>query len=216
LVVLDALGINTAPLLAGAGVVGLAVGFGSQKLVQDIITGIFMLFEDTIAVGDVVDLGGHLGEVESLSIRSLRLRDYNGHVHTVPFSAVSTVVNLTKVYSYAVLDTRVRFEADTDQVSATMTAVVEELRADPAFGDLILDSIDLKGVDPFGDSSVKIVARLRTLPKKQWDVQREFNRRLKKVLEREGINLSIANHTINEVPPDDVLPSEPVGEHPAS
>ncbi len=207
LVVLDAVGFNTAPLLAGAGVVGLAVGFGSQKLVQDIITGVSILFEDTIAVGDVVDLAGHIGEVESLSIRSLKLRDFSGHVHTVPFSALTTIVNMTKGHSYAVLDTRVRHSTDTDMVTAIMTRVTEEMRQDPAFSSKILDPIDVKGVESIGDTAVKIMARLKTVAGKQWEIDREFNRRLLKAVKAEGISLAIATISYNESDPVTATPA---------
>lgn len=191
MVILDAIGVNIAPLLAGAGVIGLALGFGSQKLVQDVITGAFILFEDTVAVGDVADISGHVGVVESLSIRSLRLRDGSGAVHTVPFSSVTTIINLTKGHSYAVLDLRVRHTEDTDRVTEIMRQVGDELYQDPAFEYSILEHIEMQGLDVFSDTAVKVLARIRTRAGHQWSVQREFNRRIKKAMEGAGIPLSI-------------------------
>ena len=125
MVVLSEIGVDIAPLLAAAGVVGLAVGFGAQTLVKDIITGVFILIEDTIAIGDVVDLGGHAGVVEGMTIRTIRLRDGAGAVHTVPFSAVTIVQNLTKDFSYATFDLKVDFREDVDKV---IDAIVEKAK----------------------------------------------------------------------------------------
>lgn len=196
LIVLSEVGVNIAPLLAGAGVIGLAIGFGSQKLVQDIITGAFILVEDTIAVGDVVAVGGHSGVVEALTIRSLRLRDATGSVHTIPFSTVDKVTNLTKEFSFAVLDIGVAYREDTDEVFEIMKAVAEDLRADPEYGPLILEPLEVLGVDSFLDSSVLLKARIKTLPIKQWMVRREYNRRLKKVFDAQGIEIPFPQTTV--------------------
>jgi len=128
LIVLSELGVNIAPLLAGAGVVGVAIGFGSQKLVQDVITGAFILFEDTIAVGDTVKIGEHTGTVEAMTIRTLKLRDATGQVHTLPFSAVSSVVNQSRDFAYYLFDLGVSYQADVDQVMETIRTVGEEMR----------------------------------------------------------------------------------------
>ena len=196
LIVLSELGINIAPLLAGAGVVGLAVGFGSQKLVQDVITGVFILFEDTIAVGDVVTAGGHTGVVETLSIRSIRLRDLAGNVYTVPFSTVGTVTNMTKDFSFAVFNVGVAYGEDTDRVSEVLIEIGEALRADPEYGPDILEPLEVLGVDAFQDSAVVIKARLKTLPIKQWRVRREFNRRLKQRFDELGIVIPFPHRTL--------------------
>lgn len=196
LVVLSELGVNIAPLLAGAGVVGLAVGFGSQKLVQDVINGAFILFEDSIAVGDVVSAGGHAGVVESLSIRSLRLRNLSGHVHTIPFSTVDTVTNLTKEYSYSVFEVGVAYREDTDAVTEVLREIGAEMQADPELGPLILEPLDVMGVDKFDDSAVVIKARFKTAPIKQWTVGREFNRRMKKRFDALGIEIPFPHRTL--------------------
>ena len=196
MIVLSELGINIAPLLAGAGVIGLAVGFGSQKLVQDVITGAFILFEDAISVGDVVRVADQAGVVEAISIRSIRLRDLTGSVHTIPFSTVDTVTNLTKEFSYYVLEVGVAYREDTDQVIEVLCAILDEMREDPDYSDFIIAPLDVMGVDAFADSAVIIKARIKTLPIKQWSVGREFNRRMKKRFDELGIEIPFPHTTI--------------------
>jgi moderate conductance mechanosensitive channel len=194
LIVLSELGLDIAPLLAGAGVVGLAIGFGSQALVKDVITGLFILLEDTLAVGEVVDVGkGHTGLVEAISIRTIKLRDTSGAVHTIPFSEVSTVSNMTRDYSYFVADVGVLYREDPDHVIGVLRAVAEDLAKDPAWAPFIVEPLDVVGVDRFTDSAVVIRVRLKTLPLKQWPVGREFNRRMKKAFDRHGIEMPAAN-----------------------
>ena len=188
--VLTEIGVNVAPLLAGAGVIGLAVGFGSQTLVRDVITGIFLLFEDSVAVGDVVTLSGLSGTVEQLSIRSIRLRAMNGDVHIVPFSAVTTVTNQTRDYGYAVLDLVVDYEADTDAVAEALTEVGAELRADEAWSGSVLAAIEVMGVERMSDAGVVVRARIKTEPARRWAVARELNRRVKQRCGRLGIMIS--------------------------
>lgn len=196
LIVLSELGVNIAPLLAGAGVVGVAIGFGSQKLVQDVITGAFILFEDTMAVGDVVSLAGHSGVVEAMSIRAIRLRDFSGAVHTIPFSGVSDVVNMTKDFSYAVFEVGVAYREDTDAVTAVLTDLGAELQADAEYGPLILEPLEIVGLDRFDASAVVIKARFKTEPIKQWAVMREFNRRMKKRFDELGIEIPFPQTTL--------------------
>ncbi|MBW8271002.1 mechanosensitive ion channel domain-containing protein, partial [Caldovatus aquaticus] len=184
---LSEIGVNVAPLLAGAGVVGLAIGFGSQKLVQDVITGVFLLFEDAVAVGDVVQLGGLSGVVEQLSIRSIKLRATDGSVHIIPFSAVTTVTNMTRDFAFAVLDVTVAYGEDTDRVAEAMRAVAGEMRADPKWGAAIRDDIDVWGVERMSDMGVTVRARVKTEPAQRWAVAREFNRRIRKAFEERGI-----------------------------
>jgi small conductance mechanosensitive channel len=187
LIVLSELGINIAPLLAGAGVVGLAIGFGAQTLVKDVITGIFILAEDTVAVGDVVDLGGHVGVVEAMTLRSIRLRDHTGAVHTIPFSAVSTVMNMTRDFGYAVFDIGIAYSEDLDRVIDLLRKLGDEMRQDEAFARDIREPIEVMGITRFVDNAVIIRVRLKTAPGRQWDVEREFNRRLKRLFEEHGI-----------------------------
>jgi moderate conductance mechanosensitive channel len=196
LIVLSEIGVDIGPLLAGAGVVGLAIGFGSQTLVKDVITGAFLLFEDAISVGDVVSVAGTSGLVEGLSIRSIRLRDVGGNVHTIPFSSVGPVTNMTKEFSFYVMDIGVAYREDTDHVTEVVKEIVEEMRVEPAFEALILEPLEVLGVDRFADSAVIIKARLKTVPVKQWMVGREFNRRMKKRFDALGIEIPFPHQTI--------------------
>jgi moderate conductance mechanosensitive channel len=189
LIVLSELGLNIGPLLAGAGVVGLAIGFGAQTLVKDVITGIFILVEESISVGDVVDLGGHSGVVEGMTIRSVRVRDVSGSVHIIPFSSVTTVVNMTKEFAYAVFNLGIAYEEDVDRATAVMQEVGRSLQHDPAFKSAILSPIEVFGIDSFTDLSVKLQARMKTRPGRQWTVSREFNRRVKLAFAQVGIEM---------------------------
>lgn len=187
LVVLSQIGVDIAPLLAAAGVVGLAVGFGAQTLVKDIITGVFILLEDTIAIGDVVDLGGHAGVVEGMTIRTIRLRDGTGTVHTVPFSAVTIVENKTKDFSYATFDLTVDYREDLDGVLEAIKDVGTEIAKDSSFRYGIIGPLEVIGVDAFQSSGVLVKARIKTRPMSQWDVMRAFNLRLKRLFDERGL-----------------------------
>ena len=196
MVSLAELGLNIGPLLAGAGVVGLAIGFGAQTLVKDIITGLFILIEDHIAVGDVVKVGTHAGIVENLSLRTIKLRDLAGVVHVIPFSEVTTLENMTKDFSRYVFEVGVAYREDTDHVVEVLRVLGEELKADPAYGKDILEPLEILGVDSFGDNAVVIKARITTRPIRQWAVGREFNRRMKKRFDELGIEIPFPHRTI--------------------
>jgi len=196
LIILSELGINIAPLLAGAGVVGLALGFGAQSLVKDVITGAFILMEGTINIGDVAVINGQSGVVEGLTIRSIRLRDLAGSVHTVTFGSVNSITNMTKDFSYYVFEVGVAYRENTDEVVALLREIDEEMRADPVFGPNILEPIDILGVDQLADSAVIIKARTKTLPIQQWSVGREFNRRMKQKFDARGIEIPFPHRTI--------------------
>ena len=198
LVVLSELGVNIAPLLAGAGVVGLAIGFGSQKLVQDVITGLFILIEDTLAVGDVVEFdASHAGIVEAISVRTVRLRDLSGSVHTLPFSEVKTILNMTKGFGFYLMEVGVAYRENVDHVMQVLHEIGEEMRADPEYGALITEPLEILGLDKFGDSAVVIKARLRVVPPiKKWFVGREFNRRMKARFDAEGIEIPFPHQTL--------------------
>ena len=187
--VLTEIGVNVAPLIAGAGVVGIAVGFGSQRLVQDVITGIFLLFEDAVAVGDVVQLGGLNGVVEHLSIRSIKLRAVDGSLHIIPFSAVTSVTNQTRDFAFAVIDVNVDYREDTDHVAETLREIAAEMRQDPRWRPVIRDDLDVMGVDRLGDSGVIMRVRLKTEPSQRWAVARELNRRIKRRFDELGIEI---------------------------
>lgn len=206
LVTLSEIGINIAPLLAGAGVVGIAVGFGAQTLAKDLISGISVILEDSIAVGDVVRLGDRSGVVEWMSLRSLRLRDGTGTVHWIPFGDVQIVSNQTKDFSYATFDLGVSYAADVDEVMAVMRKVGEEMRADPEFGPMIREEMEIWGVDQFLDSAVLIKGRIKTAPGRQWPVTREYNRRIKKAFDAAGIDIPFPQRVVRIVDDRAALP----------
>jgi moderate conductance mechanosensitive channel len=215
LTVMAELGVNIAPLLAGAGIIGLAIGFGSQALVRDIITGLFILIEDTISVGEVVTVGEHTGVVEAMSIRAVRLRDLSGSVHTVPWGDVTSVVNLTKGFSYYTMDIGVAYREDVDKVIDAIRQVGADLQSDPQFGVNMLEPIDVLGLDSFRENAVVIKARLKTVPLKQWMTGREFNRRMKRRFDELGIEIPFPHRTIyfgedkaGKAPPARVLVGE--------
>jgi len=197
LIVLSELGVNIGPLLAGAGVIGLAVGFGSQKLVQDVINGVFILVEDSLAVGDVVTAAGISGVVEQISIRSLRLRGVDGTVHTIPFRhTVDTVSNMTKGFSMAVIEAGVAYRESVDEVMEVLKQLGAEMTSDPTFGPLIIEPLEMLGVDALGDSAVTIKCRFKTVPLKQWTVGREFRRRMKNRFDELGIEIPFPHQTV--------------------
>lgn len=188
LIILSELGVNIAPLLAGAGVVGIAVGFGAQKLVQDIITGIFILIEDTISIGDVVRIDSvHAGTVESMSIRALKLRDSSGALHSIPFSSVGSVTNMSKEFAFAVFDVGVCYGEDVDRVSTVLNRLGDEMLVEPEWADKILNPLEVLGLERFDTNAVIVRARFRTKALQQWVVAREFNRRIKQRFDAEGI-----------------------------
>jgi moderate conductance mechanosensitive channel len=195
LIVLSEFGVNIAPLLAGAGVVGLAVGFASQALLKDLIIGIIILAEDTLAVGEVVDVGKGPGVVEGLTMRALRMRDQSGTLVTVPFSEVTTVRNMTRNYAFAVHDVGVVYREDPDRVIAVLKEVAEEMARDPAWTQRVMPPLEVLGLDRFTDSAQVIRVRLKTEPLQQFMVQREFNRRMKKAFDAAGIEMPAANQT---------------------
>ncbi len=194
--ILSELGLNIAPLLAGAGVIGLAIGFGSQKLVQDIITGLFVLLGDTMRVGDVVEVAGRTGVVEEMTMRTVVLREYAGRVHTIPYNSIDTVTNYTKDFSYAVFDIGVAYRESVDHVMEVLREIGREMNRDPYFRRLILEPLDVAGVDQFADSAVVIKARIKTRPLKQWEVGREFNRRVKNRFDELGIEIPFPHQTL--------------------
>ena len=188
LIILSHIGIDITPLLAGAGVVGLAIGFGSQALVKDIITGLFILMEDQLAVGDIVDVGkDHKGVVEAITVRTIRMRDLSGTVHIVPFSEVASLKNLTKEFSYAVARITISYSEDIDHVVEILRQVSDELMEDEALRPFILNSFDYMGVDALEEFSVVLLVRIRTVPGKQLVVGRAFNRLVKIAFGKNGI-----------------------------
>jgi moderate conductance mechanosensitive channel len=193
---LSQLGIDIAPLLASAGVLGLAIGFGAQKLVQDIITGIFIQLENAINVGDVITVGGMTGTVERLTIRSVSLRDVHGSYHIIPFSSVDMVTNFMRDFAYHVADMGIAYREDTDDAKTAMFDAFEELRADPDIRPAIIGDLEWFGVQALGDSAVTVRGRIKTVPGKQWAVGRAFNTVLKKVFDARGIEIPFPHQTI--------------------
>ncbi|RTM12238.1 MAG: mechanosensitive ion channel, partial [Bradyrhizobiaceae bacterium] len=196
LTALSEIGVNVAPLLAGAGIVGIAIGFGSQKLVQDLITGLFLLLENTVQVGDNVSVSGLTGVVENVSIRTIRLRAGDGAVHIVPFSAVTTITNASRGAGNASVSVNVAYKEDTDRAGQILKDIVDEMRREPEFRALIRSDLDLWGVDKVDGAMVSIVGQIRCTEAGRWPVQREFNRRMKLRFQQHGIDVASATQTI--------------------
>ena len=196
MMILSEVGIDLKPLLAAAGLGGLAIGFGAQSLVKDLISGFFILLENSIRVGDVVEVAGIAGIVEQIELRAVRLRDLSGNVHVVPNGVIDKVKNMTYDYSYYVFDVGVAYREDVDEVMALLHEIADELRRDPRFADDILEPLDMLGVDQFADSAVIIKCRIKTRPIRQWLVGREMNRRIKKTFDAKGIEIPFPHRTI--------------------
>ena len=189
LMILSEIGINIAPLLAGAGIVGVAIGFGSQKLVQDLITGIFLLLENAMQVGDTVTVSGLTGVVEALSVGTIRLRAGDGSVHIIPFSSVTSVTNVNRGLGNASVSVSVAYDEDTDRVAVELTAIVAGMRSDPALSAQMLSDFQLWGVDKVDGAEVTIVGQVVCTDSGRWAVQREFNRRMKRRFQELGIRI---------------------------
>ena len=193
---LGQLGVNMGPILASAGVVGLAVGFGAQNLVRDLVSGFFLILENQVRVGDVAIINGTGGLVEAVTFRTIVLRDLSAVVHVFPNGSITTLSNMTKEWSAYVMDVGVAYKEDTDHVVDVMRRVGEDLRAEPNYGTLMIEPIEIFGVDEFTDSAVNIKARLKTIPLQQWTVGREYRRRLKKAFDAEKIEIPFPHRTL--------------------
>jgi len=196
LIVLSELGVNIAPLLAGAGVIGLAIGFGSQALVKDVITGLFLLVEDTMNVGDVVQVGSQSGVVEGMSIRAIRLRDLGGNVHVIPFGSVDIITNMTKDFGRAVVDVGIAYRENVDEVIEVLRKIGEELAEDENFKDNLTAPMEIFGVQSLSDSAVVIRCRFTTKVGMQWAIGREMNRRVKNRFDELGIEIPFPHQTL--------------------
>ena len=194
--VMGEIGIKIGPILAAAGIVGLAVGFGAQNLVQDVISGFFILLEDQIRVGDVVEIADKGGLVERLNLRMVVLRDLAGNVHFVRNGQIQVITNMTKEFSFYVFDIGVAYREDVDEVIAVVREADEELRQNPDLKKDILAPIEILGLDKFADSAVVIKARIKTKPIRQWAVGREFNRILKKKFDEKNIEIPFPHMTV--------------------
>jgi small-conductance mechanosensitive channel len=189
MMVLSEIGVNIGPLLAGAGIVGVAIGFGSQKLVQDLITGIFLLLENAMQVGDWVTVSGLSGTVENLSVRTIRLRAGDGSVHVIPFSAVTTVTNVNRGLGNASVNVIVAYNEDTDRVSEVLKEIAAGMRQEDDYSAKMLSDLQLWGVDKVDGAGVTIAGQVVCTDSGRWSVQREFNRRMKKRFEELGIEI---------------------------
>ena len=197
MLVLGELGISVAPILGAAGVVGLAVGFGAQSLVKDYFTGFFLLLENQISTGDIIKLNAdHAGFVEEVTLRYVRLRDYDGRVHFVPNGQITSVINMTRGFSFAVLDIGVAYRENVDEVMGVMQDVAREMRADPELAERMLEDMEMAGVDQWGDSAVVIKCRFKVVAMQQWAVKREYLRRLKLAFDERGIEIPFPHVTV--------------------
>jgi len=194
--ILHELGISIAPILAAAGVVGVAVGFGAQSLIKDYFNGFFLLLENQIRQGDVVDAGGKAGLVEEVTLRYIKMRDYSGNVHFVPNGSITTVTNMSRGFAQAVIDVGVAYRENVDEVMQVMITVGEDLRADDNFQFKILDNIEMAGIEQLDNSSVVIRCRFKVMPLEQWGVRREFLKRIKTAFDEKGIELPYPHLTI--------------------
>lgn len=189
MMILSEAGVQIGPLLAGAGVIGIAIGFGAQTLVKDLLTGIFLIAEDTVSVGDVVSISNFGGLVEEMTLRTIKLRDYDGTLHVFPYSEAQVIHNMTKTFSYYVFNLQVSHASDVDRALQLMKDVGAQMQAEENFSGKILEPIEVVGVDGFTENGVVLKARIKTLPIQQWTVGREYNRRIKQAFAREGVEI---------------------------
>ncbi len=191
MIIISQLGVEIGPLLAGAGVVGIAIGFGAQTIVKDYLTGFSLILEDIASVGDIVRIGDHGGLVETMTLRTIRLRDFDGTLHIIPCSEAQTVHNLTKTFSYYVFNIPISYDSSIDEALSLMRDVGAEMKDEAAYADSILEPIEVVGVDQLADSGVVLKARIKTAPIKQWGVGREYNRRIKLAFDAAGIEIPV-------------------------
>ena len=199
IVALANMGMNVTPLLAGAGVIGLAIGFGAQSLVADLITGLFIIIEDSLAIDDYVDVGGHLGTVEGLTIRTVRLRDIDGIVHTIPFSEIKSIKNYSREFGYAIFRVAIPYNMEIDDAIKLMREVGQKMRSDPLQRRNIWSPLEIQGVESFESGSAILRARFKTAPIKQWEESRAFNLSLKRHLDEAGLDLATPRLSVQVV-----------------
>ncbi|MHB1061203.1 MAG: mechanosensitive ion channel family protein [Thiobacillus sp.] len=196
MLVLSAVGISIAPILATAGVLGIAIGFGAQSLVKDYFNGFFLLLENQVRQGDVVEVAGKGGLVEEMTLRYIRLRDYEGSVHYIPNGTIDSVTNRSRGFAFALLDIGVAYREDIDEVYAVMREVAAGMRTDPELGEKIVEDLEIAGVDNWADSAVVIRCRFKVMPLEQWTVRRAFLYRLKKAFDAAGIEIPYPHLTL--------------------
>ncbi len=196
MLIMGELGLNLGPVLAGAGIAGLAVGFGAQTLVKDIISGFFILFENQFRVNDVIETAGVSGLVEAINLRTTVLRDVQGRVHVIPNGSISVVSNLTREWSRALLDVGVAYKEDTDRCYEVLRGVGAAMETDPDYGPRLAGRFEYPGVESLGDSAVQLRVMVKTRPQEQWNVMRELRRRIKKAFDAEGIEIPSPHMTM--------------------
>ncbi|WP_213876269.1 mechanosensitive ion channel domain-containing protein [Pseudomonas sp. dw_358] len=199
IVALANMGMNVTPLLAGAGVIGLAIGFGAQSLVADLITGLFIIIEDSLAIDDYVEVGGHLGTVEGLTIRTVRLRDIDGIVHTIPFSEIKSIKNYSREFGYAIFRVAIPHNLSIDDAIKLIREVGQKMRSDPLIKRNIWSPLELQGVESFDQGTAILRARVKTAPIKQWEVSRAFNLALKRQLDEAGMDIATPRLSVQVV-----------------
>jgi moderate conductance mechanosensitive channel len=184
---LSEIGLDVGPLIAGAGVLGIAIGFGAQSIVKDFLTGVFLIVEDIVSVGDVVRIGDSSGLVEAMTLRTIRLRDFNGTLHVFPYGEAQVIHNLTKTFAFAVFEVQLSYLSDVDRALEVMRKTADAMGEDAAFTEAILMPVEIVGVDAITDSAVMLKGRIRTRAGDQWRVQREFNKRIKRAFDEAGL-----------------------------
>ncbi|MDF1545775.1 MAG: mechanosensitive ion channel family protein [bacterium] len=193
---LEEFGIEVGPLLAAAGVIGIAVGFGAQHLVQDLTNGFFMMIDDEVRVGDYVEIAGRAGMVERINLRQTVIRSFNGNVHYIPNSQIDVVTNMTKEFSYCWLEIGVAYREDIDEVFEIMEKVADSLKDVEAVAKYIYEPLEILGLDSFGDSALIVKARLKVKPITQWKVRRAYNRLLKRAFDEAGVEIPFPHLTL--------------------
>ena len=189
MMILSELGVSIAPILGAAGVAGIAVGFGAQSLIKDYFNGFFILLENQIHEGDVVEVSSKTGVVEKVTLRYILLRDFEGSVHFIPNGLITTVTNKSRGYAYAVIDVKIAYRESIDEAFDVMRKVGSEMRASPEYAAKIVEDIDIAGVQDWADSAVVLRCRFKVIPLEQWGVRREFLRRLKEAFNARGIEI---------------------------
>lgn len=196
LIILKSVNINIAPLLAGAGILGIALGFGAQELIRDFISGFFILLENQVRTGDVAIINGTSGLVETIGLRTMTLRDLSGVLHVFQNGKINSLSNMTKDWSGIVFKIGVAYKENVDTVIELMKSVADELMHDEDFKDIIINDFEVFGLDDFSDSAVVIKARFKTIPIKQWMVGREYKKRLKAIFDKNNIEIPFPHRTI--------------------
>jgi len=189
-------GVDIGPILAGAGIAGIAIGFAAQKMIQDYFSGFFILLENQYRVGDVIAVAGVSGQVEEVNMRTTVIRDHEGRVHIIPNGDISVVTNYTKTFSYNVVDIGVAYKEDVDHVMDVLKRIGEDLMADKECGPCLLAPLEIQGVQDLADSAVVIRTRLTTKPDKRWEMARQFRRRIKIEFDKEGIEIPFPHRTV--------------------